>query len=73
MDFKEHSQQLGNLQKQLDHLIKMQDIAFSKMTPEQYSAVKEQHSDAHEMIRKLKKGEYNTLDTLINKYNKPKL
>jgi len=73
IDFNETNKQIGLLQKQLDQLMKKQDQAFANMTPEQYEAVKEHHSDAHAMIRKLKNGDYNSLETLINKYNKPKI
>ena len=73
MDFNEQNKQIGLLQKQLDQLIKKQNKAFENMTPEQYDATKTYHVDANAMIRKLKNGDYDSLDSLIKKYNKPKI
>ena len=61
---------IDNLSKQLDQIISLQNVAFSKLTPEQYEHVKEYHADANDMMRKFRKGDTRGLDKYMDKYSK---
>ena len=70
MNFEEQNKNLGEITKQLDSLMKLQNEAYSKLPTEVYEKVKEHHIDANKMIEKIKKGDFNSIDELVNKYIK---
>ena len=72
MALDEYNEQIGEMQRHVDKLMKLQDKAFDKLTPEQYEKVKVYHAEAHEMVRGMRKGDFNGIQDLLNKYNKAK-
>ena len=72
MDFKEHKKQIGELQKHVEGLIKLQDQAFTNLPPDQYAKIKGYHADTHKMLRGMKKGDFQGIQDLINKYQSKK-
>ena len=60
--------EFAEMDKHLKRLIKLQDEAYAKLSPEQYEHVKTYHLDAHEMIRGMKKGDFNGIQDLLNKF-----
>ena len=72
MDYKAQLQNIKKLNEQLEQITKLQNQAFNNMTPEQYEAVKDYHKDANQMLEKFRKGDFQAVDELVNKYINPK-
>ena len=72
MDLNEHKEFIGNMQKHISKLQKLQDEAFAKMPPEAYEKIKQAHADSHEMIRKMRKRDFSGVQDLLDKYNTKK-
>lgn len=70
MDINEQKKKLGELQKQIDNLMKLQDDAFSKLPKEQYAQIEKYHIDANKMVRGMKKGDFEGIQNLLKKYTK---
>ena len=70
MDIEKQLKDLENLQKTLDKVMANTNKAFASLDPETYEKVKEYHLDANNCLNNFKKGDYNALDKIIEKYKK---
>jgi Zn-dependent M32 family carboxypeptidase len=72
MNIEDHKEQIGEMQRHINKLMKLQDQAFQNLPPDQYEKVKGYHADAHKMLRGMKKGDFTGIQDLLEKYTKPK-
>ncbi len=70
MDFKKQFENINNLGKQVEELNRMNNKAYSSLSPEAYEKVKQHQIDANTMLREFKKGNFNAVEDLITKYTK---
>ena len=68
MDFNEQKRQIGELQKHVERLVKMQNDAFKNLPADQYEKIKGYHADANKMLRGMKKGDFSGIESLLEKY-----
>tara|TARA_R110001632_G_scaffold88440_1_gene191384 strand:+ start:1175 stop:1411 length:237 start_codon:yes stop_codon:yes gene_type:complete len=70
MDLDNHYKNLESLSKQLEELQRLQNQAFASLDAKTYEAVKEQHIDLNDIMRKFREGDYKAIDNYLLKYNK---
>lgn len=68
MDFNERLKELSKLQENVEAMVDIQNDFYSKMDAETYAQVKEHHEDINKVVDLFKKGDFNSLQTLLNKY-----
>jgi len=68
MDFNKIEENIANLSKQLEELNDITNKAYSSLTSEQYTKVKQHQIDVNKMLKAFKEGDMNALQKLIDKY-----
>jgi uncharacterized protein (UPF0297 family) len=68
MDFSKQFKSIENLSKQLDKIVEIQNQAYANLDEKTYEKVKQHQIDANKMLKEFRRGNFNVIEDLVEKY-----
>jgi len=68
MDFTKNFKNIENLSKELDKMVELQNQSYAKLDKKTYEKVKQYQIDSNKMIKEFRKGNFNAIEDLVQKY-----
>lgn len=68
MNIKEQLNNIKNLNKQLEEVVKLQNQMYAELDEQTYEKVKQHQIDANKMLREFQKGNFQAVNDLVTKY-----